>query len=229
MAAYARRVEDSIAMRDLAQSHAARWDGLYEEMSMWLTTWQELTEFIMPRKANVRLNRTPGQTQTERLLDATAVHANELLAASMQGSLTSGSVKWFYYRIRGIDYGVDGSTTNSGGGVSVTGTHVQITGAVTTQATTTYTSLKISGASNVTLASGATVTVAGILKAGNNVSTISGGTALRANTTSRELSIRVDQAGDFAAQPKDFVGITQTTRPRGSGLNSGNEPAISSC
>lgn len=108
--AYARRVPDTQEMRDLAQQHCQRWEAMYAEMSLWLTTWQELTEFIMPRKANVRLYRTPGQTQTERMLDATAVHANELLAASMQGSLTSGSVKWFYYRVRGLDYGTDTDT-----------------------------------------------------------------------------------------------------------------------
>jgi Bacteriophage head to tail connecting protein len=108
--AYAKRVPATQEYKELAQQHCQRWEGLYAEMSMWLTTWQELTEFIMPRKANVRLYRTPGQTQTERMLDATAVHANELLAASMQGSLTSGSVKWFYYRIRGLEYGYNTDT-----------------------------------------------------------------------------------------------------------------------
>lgn len=97
--------------RSAAQEHAKRWDRMYTEMSMWLSTWQDLTDFIMPRKSGqVLYQRTPGQTQTERLLDATAVHANELLAASMQGSLTSGSVKWFYYRVRGLAYGVDTDT-----------------------------------------------------------------------------------------------------------------------
>lgn len=91
-----------------AQLHTKRWDQMYTELSMWLSTWQDLTDYCMPRKSGqVLYQRTPGQTQTERLLDATAVHANELLAASMQGSLTSGSVKWFYYRIRGLQYGKD--------------------------------------------------------------------------------------------------------------------------
>lgn len=103
-------VLDDLAMREEAQLHTKRWASMYSDLSTWLRTWQELTEFIMPRKANVNLNRTPGQTQTERLLDATAVHANELLSASMQGSLTSGSVKWFYYRLRGLEYGKDTET-----------------------------------------------------------------------------------------------------------------------
>jgi hypothetical protein len=100
-----------MSMRAEAQTHAKRWDQMYTELSMWLSTWQDLTDYCMPRKSGQLLyQRTPGQTQTERLLDATAVHANELLAASMQGSLTSGSVKWFYYRIRGLEYGKDNPT-----------------------------------------------------------------------------------------------------------------------
>lgn len=59
----------------------------------------------MPRKANVNIRRTPGSPQTERLLDSTMVHAGELLAASMHGSLTSGSITWFYYRARGLEIG----------------------------------------------------------------------------------------------------------------------------
>jgi hypothetical protein len=72
-----------------------------------MPTWQDLTELILPRKANVNLRRSPGRAQTERMLDATAPHSLELLAASMQGSLTSQAIRWFYYRVRGISYGED--------------------------------------------------------------------------------------------------------------------------
>ncbi len=90
-----------------AEEHLKRASALQEQLSLWLPTWQELTEFFMPRRANVNLRRSPGAPQTERLLDSTGVHANELLAASMQGSLTSSSVKWFYYRVRDLEYGKD--------------------------------------------------------------------------------------------------------------------------
>lgn len=90
-----------------AQAHIRRWDQLYADLNLWTPTWQDLTELILPRKANVNLRRSPGRPQTERMLDATAPHALELLAASMQGSLTSQAIRWFYYRVRGIAYGED--------------------------------------------------------------------------------------------------------------------------
>lgn len=94
-----------MAVDTLAEQHLRRYDALRAQLSLWLPTWQELAEFFMPRRANVHLGRSPGQPQTERLYDSTGVHANELLAASMQGSLTSAAVKWFYYRVRGLEYG----------------------------------------------------------------------------------------------------------------------------
>jgi hypothetical protein len=89
----------------LAEAHLRRWNNLYTDLSLWLPTWQDITELCLPRKSNITLRRTPGRTQTERMTDATAAHAIELLSASMQGSLTSGSIRWFYYRIRGLAYG----------------------------------------------------------------------------------------------------------------------------
>ena len=52
-------------------------------------------------------SRAQGRTNTERMLDSVAPHALELLAASMQGALTSESIRWFYFRLRGIPYGED--------------------------------------------------------------------------------------------------------------------------
>lgn len=90
-----------------AVEHIQRHASLVQELSLWLPTWQEITEIGMPRKANVNLRRSPGQPQTERLLDSTMDHAGGLLAASMHGALTSGSITWFYYRLRGLMIGVD--------------------------------------------------------------------------------------------------------------------------
>jgi hypothetical protein len=94
----------------LAEAHTRRWSALYTDLNLWLPTWQDITELCLPRKSNVTLRRTPGRTQTERMSDSTAAHAIELLSASMQGSLTSGSIRWFYYRIRGLQYGKDVET-----------------------------------------------------------------------------------------------------------------------
>lgn len=90
-----------------AVEHLHRYHSLEQQLQQWLPTWQELAELGMPRKANVNLRRSPGAPQTERLLDSTLTHAGELLAASMHGSLTSGSITWYYHRVRGLVVGED--------------------------------------------------------------------------------------------------------------------------
>jgi hypothetical protein len=77
-----------------------RYDRLYEQQQVDRAVWQELAEYILPRKSNITTKRTPGAKQTTRLYDSTAVRANELLAASMQGALTSAAVKWFRLKLR---------------------------------------------------------------------------------------------------------------------------------
>lgn len=95
---------------EAAQEHARRYAAYNQHLQLWLPTWAQLTKYITPRKSNIEGFKTPGTLQTEEVMDSTAIHANELLAASMQGSLTSGSIKFFYYRIRGLANGVDQET-----------------------------------------------------------------------------------------------------------------------
>ena len=99
--------------------------------------------------------------------------------------------------VRGINYGVDAGSTTAAGGSSLTGTNVQTTGAVTAQTTATFTTLKLSGNTNVTLAAGQTLTTSGLLKAGNVAggATLSGGTGVQA-ASNGELVIRTDGASD---------------------------------
>jgi hypothetical protein len=77
-----------------------RYERLVSARRNWETLWQELAEFLLPRKSNVTIQRTPGMRQTQRLFDSTPIHANELLASSMQGALTSAAVQWFRLRTR---------------------------------------------------------------------------------------------------------------------------------
>jgi autotransporter-associated beta strand protein len=106
--------------------------------------------------------------------------------------------------VRAMNYGVDAGTSTTAGTTSVTGTHVKTTGAVTAQNTATLTTLNLAGtsttagANNLTLNSGQTLTVNGILRSGNtsgSSATISGGTAIRA-ASGRELVIRTDGVND---------------------------------
>ena len=60
----------------------------------WEDHWQEILDYVMPRKADIVFTRTKGQKRTEILFDSTAITASNLLAASLQGTLTSPSMQW---------------------------------------------------------------------------------------------------------------------------------------
>ena len=62
--------------------------------------WQEINDFILPRKNNVTVKQTKGARRTERMQEGTAPHSAGLLAATLQGSLTSNSVFWFNIRMQ---------------------------------------------------------------------------------------------------------------------------------
>jgi chondroitin AC lyase len=100
--------------------------------------------------------------------------------------------------VRGIVYGSDAGAVTSGGTTTLaSAAQQQFTGAITGQKTATFTTLKDNGNNSFTLASGATVTVNGILKSGNvsGGATISGGTAIQA-ASGADLVIRTDGPND---------------------------------
>lgn len=66
----------------------------------WEDHWQEILDYVMPRKADVTNERSRGEKRTEVLFDSTAMTANTLLAASLQGTLTSPSLPWFSIKLR---------------------------------------------------------------------------------------------------------------------------------
>ncbi|WP_009959323.1 autotransporter-associated beta strand repeat-containing protein [Verrucomicrobium spinosum] len=120
-----------------------------------------------------------------------------------QGTFFGGSAYAFYDAsgyVRDLQYGVDSGASTFAGGTTLTGTHVQTTGAVTAQDTATFTTLNLSGNTNFALNTGATLTVNGILKSGNVAggATISGGTGIQA-ASGAELVIRADQLNDSLA------------------------------
>ena len=84
-----------------------KWEKLEQHARFWYSVWQELADYVQPRKGNIQFLRSPGQRQTDKMFDSTAQHAMELLSASMQGSLTSGSQRWLGLRIPDMGYGED--------------------------------------------------------------------------------------------------------------------------
>lgn len=70
--------------------------------TQWRGQWQDLGDYILPRKNNPHMENihSPGRTMTDKLFDSTAVHSNEILASSMAGSLTNQGMKWFSLKTR---------------------------------------------------------------------------------------------------------------------------------
>lgn len=75
-----------------------RYKTLQTQRQNWESHWQEIADFVVPRKADVTKERTSGDKRTERIFDGTAIHAAELMAASLHGMLTNASTPWFSLR-----------------------------------------------------------------------------------------------------------------------------------
>ena len=84
----------------LAVQLLKRFGSLETQREQWESHWQEIADFVVPRKADVTKKRTPGDKRTELVFDGTAIHAAELLSASLHGMLTNSSVRWFSLRFR---------------------------------------------------------------------------------------------------------------------------------
>ena len=106
--------------------------------------------------------------------------------------------------LRGINYGSDAGSFAYAGGTSLTGTYVQTTGAVSAQATAAFATLNISGAYNVTQASGGTLSLGGLLKSGGGISTISNGSLTPSSSNGEFVILRRSgqrRDGDQFAHP----------------------------
>lgn len=77
-----------------------RLSAMESNRGTWEDHWQEILDYVMPRKADVTLVRAKGEKRTDVLFDSTAITANTLLAASLQGTLTSPSLPWFSIKLR---------------------------------------------------------------------------------------------------------------------------------
>lgn len=65
--------------------------------------WQQIGKYVLPKRADVLFKQSPGSNRMSNVFDSTAIHSNVILAASMQGSLVSGAVRWFDLSVRDID------------------------------------------------------------------------------------------------------------------------------
>lgn len=75
-----------------------RVDALSEELGVWRTHWQELYDYILPRKAVVVTKQYKGTKRGIDLYDNTALVSCEILAGALHGMLTNPNQQWFELR-----------------------------------------------------------------------------------------------------------------------------------
>jgi len=86
--------------RTLARQLKDNLSRLMEKRSNWESHWQEVADLMLPRKAEITKERARGDKRHTQIFDGTAVHALELLAASLHGMLTSSANRWFSLRYK---------------------------------------------------------------------------------------------------------------------------------
>ncbi|NBQ50463.1 MAG: hypothetical protein EBY40_06550 [Marivivens sp.] len=84
-----------------------RYGTLKTQRQHWESHWQEIADYIVPRKADITKKRTAGDKRTELIFDGTAIHAAELMSASLHGMLTNAATPWFSLRYENDDLNGD--------------------------------------------------------------------------------------------------------------------------
>ena len=82
------------------ESLIKRFDQLRSERANWDRLWEELAIYLMPGKADFISTSSKGSKRAAEVYDSTGIHALQILSASLHGSLTSPSTKWFGLRFR---------------------------------------------------------------------------------------------------------------------------------
>ena len=76
----------------------ARFRDLDANRTEWVPTWQELADYIMPRKDSFSGSGLKAKPRDEHIFDSTPMHALELLASAIGGILTNPAMPWFDIR-----------------------------------------------------------------------------------------------------------------------------------
>ena len=87
-------------LRELSKKLQDNLSTLVDKRKTWEEHWQQVSDYCLPRKAEVTKERSPGDKRHVVVFDNTAISALELLASSLHGMLTSSANRWFALRFR---------------------------------------------------------------------------------------------------------------------------------
>src|SRR5210317_130643 len=95
-----------MAQSEKAKILLSRFDRLKTQRQNWESHWQEVADYMQPRKADVTKSRSKGDKRTELIFDGSPLQSVELLSASLHGMLTNPSTPWFSLKFK--DEGMEG-------------------------------------------------------------------------------------------------------------------------
>lgn len=83
---------NSIPTRDAK----ARWAALQDERSSWVSHWQEISDYLLPRSGRfISSDRNKGERKHNNILDSTGTRSLRILAAGLMAGMTSPARPWF--------------------------------------------------------------------------------------------------------------------------------------
>jgi len=92
-----------MARTDLSKNLLSRYERLEGQRQNWETHWQEVADYMQPRKADVTKQRARGDKRMEQVFDSSPIQAVELLAASLHGMLTNPSTPEFTLKFKDVE------------------------------------------------------------------------------------------------------------------------------
>ena len=85
----------------------ARFEHIEGQRDNWNNHYQELGDYMLPRKADIVKKRSRGEKKMELIFDGTALQSVDLLSSSLHGMLTSGASAWFHLTMKDEELGRD--------------------------------------------------------------------------------------------------------------------------
>jgi hypothetical protein len=90
-------------MDNFIKEIVARFEYIKGRRDNWDTHYQDLADYMLPRKADIVRKRSRGEKRMELIYDGTALQSVDLLSASLHGMLTSGATPWFHLDMKDTD------------------------------------------------------------------------------------------------------------------------------
>ena len=84
-----------------------RLETLEGERQNYASFWQDVSKYVIPRKAYITRKKTPGTKYDYDVYDSTAMMANIILAAGLHSYLTNPNSRWFSLRVQNEEINKD--------------------------------------------------------------------------------------------------------------------------